>query len=67
MIKYFCDVCGEETKRNYVTERLKPELQQRVKVECEVIVAMNGTTNGGVICEECLRTVLAQPEKKGEK
>jgi hypothetical protein len=63
MIKYFCDVCGEETKRNYVQERLKPVFSNG-KVECEVIVAINGTWNGGVICEECLRDALRQPEKR---
>jgi hypothetical protein len=29
-----------------------------------VIVAINGTWNGGVICEECLRDALRQPEKR---
>jgi hypothetical protein len=66
MIKYFCDVCGEETKRNYVTERLKPEFcDDNCKVKCEVIVAVGGWNNG-VICEECLRYALTQPEKKEE-
>jgi hypothetical protein len=60
-IKYFCDVCGEETKRNYVSERLNPELGDG-KVKCEVIVAINGSWNGGVICETCLRATLTQPE-----
>jgi hypothetical protein len=68
MIKYFCDVCGEETKRNYVATRLKPELvYDSGKVVCEVVVAINGTWNGGVICRECLRIALRQPEKKEEE
>lgn len=64
-MKYFCDVCGEETKRNYVTERLKPVfIHKSGKVVCEVMVAINGTTNGGVICDQCLRYALTQPEEK---
>jgi hypothetical protein len=64
-IKYFCDVCGEVTKRNYVSERLKPEfLHDSGKVVCEVMVAINGTTNGGVLCKECLRYALTQPERE---
>ena len=66
-IKFFCDVCGEETKRNYVSERLKPELvygPSEREVRCEVIVAINGTWNDGVICEKCLREVLTEPEGK---
>lgn len=67
MIKYFCDVCGEETKRNYVGERLIHEhVYNNGKVKCEVMVTINGTANGGVICEKCLRYVLIQPVRKEE-
>jgi hypothetical protein len=73
MIKYFCDVCGEETERNYVSQRLKPQRvygldkhnEYRV-VDCEVIVAINESRKGGVICEDCLRLVIMQPERKEE-
>ena len=73
-IKYFCDVCGEETKRNYVSDRLKP-FDKHIHiigvngetVECEVIVAIDGSWNGGVICLECLCNALLQPEKEIEK
>jgi len=66
-IKYFCDVCGVETKRNYVSERLKPELlygEFERAARCEVTVAINGAWNGGVICERCLRRVLSQLDRE---
>ena len=69
VIKYFCDVCGEETERNYVSDRFKPELvhEKGSVITCKVMVAIDGTWNGGIICEKCLRDVLTQPERGEEK
>jgi len=62
-IKYFCDICGKETKRNYVTEKLKPERRDGT-IQCEVTVAINRSWNDGVICENCLRRALLNDEKE---
>ena len=68
-IKYFCDVCGNETERNYVSDRFTPELvhEKGSVITCKVMVAIDGTWNGGVICEQCLRNALTQPEREIEK
>jgi len=63
MKKNFCDGCGEELTRNYVSERLKNEHEFNFmkgsdfagnKVKVEVMAGVNGTCNSGDLCLECL-------------
>lgn len=59
MIRRFCDACGAEVEKNYVMDRLiatktfRQEAKQvEVKVEC--IVTIDGTTNKGEMCRDCV-------------
>ena len=62
MVKYFCDICGKETNRNYVTDELRKTLVidnrknggfKYRTAEILVIVFINGIPND-CICKECL-------------
>lgn len=55
MIKHFCDVCGCETTRNYVSDRLKRSCKD---FQVEVTVGKNPTWNRGDICLKCLLDVI---------
>jgi len=59
MIKYFCDVCGNEIKRNYADERLCRRLGD---FGVEVLVSFRGISNKGEICLHCLMEVLTRGE-----
>lgn len=62
MIRRFCDTCGTEIQQNYVSERLvaektfrpkdRPHKVVTVKVEC--MVTIDGTTNKGEMCRDCV-------------
>jgi hypothetical protein len=59
MTKMFCDGCGAEITRNYVSERLKSE-KNGIKVE--VIVAAGHKaigTNSGHACADCVIAAVA--------
>lgn len=55
MIKHYCDVCGKELDRNYVSDRL---IRTMGKVKTEVMVSIDGAWNHGDICLVCLMNVL---------
>lgn len=61
MKKVFCDVCKEEIKRNFVSERFSPK---KGLIKLEVMVGFNGTWNAGEICLPCLKMVFNAGEKK---
>jgi len=48
MIRMYCDQCGEEIETK---NRLKRRLG---RVSVEVIVAVDGTWNGGHVCHNCI-------------
>ncbi len=59
MIKRYCDVCGEELKRNVVSKRYMPQLTEAgVTVKAEVMVSVNHVWNSGDVCLTCLLRVL---------
>ncbi|MEA1998138.1 MAG: hypothetical protein U9N61_02260 [Euryarchaeota archaeon] len=71
-IKSFCDVCGKELGRNYVSDRLNvryhynkdnedPERGNQC-ITCNVEVGVNNTWNKGEICKECLLKALTEGE-----
>lgn len=72
MTKHFCDLCGAELKRNYVSDRHTPTLKiepgsfdgKRVRVTAQVAVAVDGVWNEGDIFLHCLLRVLKEGEEK---
>lgn len=65
MIKRFCDACEKEipetANRVIFTETfVKNSDKKQVKVGVEVMVSINGTTNGGEICIACVRHTVAK-------
>jgi len=53
--KYFCDVCSTE---------MKPADCRRIaltvgRISVEVLTAVDGTWNGGQVCHECVRAIIA--------
>ncbi len=61
MIKYYCDVCGNEIKRNYVTERLKRKLEiNEKKIVAQISIAIDGIWNMGDLCYSCLMKVMSE-------
>lgn len=64
-VKHYCDGCGKEIDRSYVTDRFIPTLLinttgSYVKVKAEVQLSVNGTWNRGDICRDCLLRVLTE-------
>jgi len=62
MIKEFCDICGEETKKNYVSDRLAfsksfPRTDRKA-FNVEVILGVGNVWNQGCICKSCLQVLL---------
>ena len=55
-IKRFCDSCGTEVIRNYVSQRLK---LRRRGFTAEVMLTYGSTCNSGEICRACLNKLLA--------
>ena len=58
-IRYFCDVCDEEVKRNYVGDRPKGEAfistpTRGSPILIEIMSGTGGTWNKGVLCKSCL-------------
>ena len=60
MIKYFCDVCGDEVARNFVDKRLDVKVG---KVSVEVMLGINLVHNQGVVCGKCLASILCEAIK----
>lgn len=55
MIKYFCDSCGKEHKRNYVNDPLETCWE---KFMIKVLIGYDSVFNSGEICKKCLRKAL---------
>lgn len=56
MIRRYCDVCGEEIKRNYVDQRLIRHLNEW---RIEIIVGHKDLGwNNGDICLKCLLNIV---------
>lgn len=55
--KWFCDGCGTEITRNYVSKRLQ---RKRGRFVAEVMVHTDGTSNKGDICLRCLMDVITK-------
>ena len=57
MVKYFCDVCGDEIPggENVISSRIQesPVLNGR-KVMFEIMAGIDGAWNGGHLCRNCL-------------
>ena len=63
MTKMFCDRCKRETRRNYVSDRLKGIMGGH---GIEVMVKYGGTWNKGHLCLECLKNIINQVLKDHE-
>ena len=65
MIKQFCDGCGEEIKRNYVTDRLKRTFQlEGTPFHIEVMAGKSNVTNDGDLCLDCLMKVINEGRER---
>ena len=61
-VKYSCDGCTKEVKRNYVDQRYQPSRHMNARnINAEVLIAIAGTWNEGHLCKECLLAVLTDP------
>lgn len=66
MNRYYCDLCGEEVQRSanrdvWTLVGADPfEPRKQVKVQADVMVTINGTTNHGHICRNCVVKVVQQ-------
>jgi len=58
MIKEYCDKCGEEISRNYVTNRLRFRKCEGNRFFGEIMVGRDMTMNQGAICFHCLREII---------
>lgn len=59
MIKRYCDVCGFEILRNYVSNRLKSTLDiNGRKYTADVEVMTNGAANVGDLCLACVLKIV---------
>jgi hypothetical protein len=69
MVKHYCDVCGYEIAgQNCVQDRLHVlRRDDNIRVEVEMMVAINGTWNSGDICEACLRDIARHGENISKK
>ena len=57
MIKRFCDMCGVEVHRNYVSDRYEPSFEQ---FKVEIMVYKGGTNNSGEMCLNCIKKIVAE-------
>ena len=58
MIRRYCDVCGEEVKRSYVSDRLLKWFDGKNKMGVEIILGLNGTWNDGEFCLNCIQKAV---------
>ena len=64
-IRIFCDGCGEEIGRNYVSNRFKPELQLKGQLfELDILVKKGGVCNAGELCVDCLLKIIKEGREK---
>ena len=64
MIKHYCDICAEEIKRNYVSERFCPHKKKSNHLwGLDVIVSQDGTFNKGELCLVCLKKIFNEGEE----
>lgn len=57
MIKRFCDACGTEISRSANRDVWEIQFQnedKKILVQIDCMVTINGTTNGGEICQACV-------------
>lgn len=75
MIRHFCDVCGDEVTRNYVSERLTSTdahmgtpspgapgvlvTYGKPRVQFEVHVGVGAAWNAGDLCLHCLLSAIS--------
>ena len=52
MIRRYCDICGEEIKGDYVSDRLRT---YGSKIRVEIMVGSDTTYNKGEFCLTCIR------------
>lgn len=55
--KMFCDRCGYETSENFVSNRAIISFDGW---NAEIMLAHGGAYNQGILCEDCLRILLAE-------
>ena len=60
-IKYICDNCGKETKRNYVSERFEFKAGKNT---FQIVIATDETWNAGEICIACLKKAVDEEFSK---
>jgi hypothetical protein len=53
--KMYCDRCGKETDRNYISNRAIFVFEEWT---AEVMIAREGHYNQGILCVECLDRLL---------
>lgn len=68
MIKYFCDPCGKEldwsfNRSSWLLDFTNPK-GERVPVKIEPLVSINGTSNQGHICADCIIRVFVDGSVK---
>ena len=56
MIKYFCDGCGKELDPKEAGKRLEGKME---RVTVTVMASVDGVFNGGLVCHDCLRKIIA--------
>ncbi len=65
MIKTFCDACGKEIERDYVSDRLIVELCKNGKsFLAEITICQDSTWNKGHICKGCVKEIVAKGQEK---
>ena len=56
-VKLFCDRCGKETQRNYVSQHVIVALGGW---EVEIAVTQSAAGRDGVLCEDCLFQIIRE-------
>lgn len=65
MIKAYCDGCGLEIDRNYVSEILCLTIQLGgQEITAEVSVFIDGNKDKGELCLSCLKKVLLEGKEE---
>jgi hypothetical protein len=61
MIKFFCDRCGEEMPEGE-TQRLE---HNKGRFSVEIMTTVDEICNGGHLCHNCIREIVADSGKDG--
>lgn len=65
MIKRYCDVCGKEVDRSVSSDRFRPsDVVGGVRVDCEIMVSINGVWNAGDLCVDCLKAIVEKGQER---